>query len=304
MNYWLNFKDKNLNVYSCDMLRVTFEMRRDCATSIGHHFTNVLRSDIKEYPMNFTEFKFKHLFSISCGESSAIVGLCFNGANRDDALKGFFEFNPNKCMHSLQLQRDLSFILSRCSDYAVKRWDLAIDVPYNREYVHMTKDNRKYELSQTSFVNRTEYLGQRNAPGRVKVYNKTAESNLEYALTRVEITMGNLNSYLSDFEKYVPEIWIDGFQRELVDYTGLSNTQCVLCDLLRESPNPEYFLNRLDYRVRKKIEPYVIGSDARLDFDLNCVSAIVADIREYLNNLVVHIPEFDTENYEKDNPFL
>lgn len=273
------------------MLRIVFDMRQDCAEAIGRRFSNPLRSDIKEYPLNFTDFKFRNLFVIDYGRSSMTVGLCFNGAKKEDVLKGFVEFNPNKCMDSMQIHSDLSFLLSRCVGYSVSRWDLAIDIPYDRERVHMTKDKRKYELSQTSYSNRTEYLGQRNSPGRVKVYNKTVESELDYSLTRVEITMGKLNDYVGDFGKFVPDIWIDNPQHELVDYTGLSETQIVLCDLLRDSPNPEYYMTRIPYRIRKKIEPYVVGSGARLKFNVKCVTQIVTQLEDYLKNICFHAGE-------------
>lgn len=273
------------------MLRIVFDMRQDCAETIGRRFANPLRSDIKEYPVNFTDFKFRNLFVIDYGRSSMTVGLCFNGSKKEDVFKGFVEFNPNKCMDSMQIHADLSFLLSRCVGYSVSRWDLAIDIPYDRERVHMTKDKRKYELSQTSYSNRTEYLGQRNAPGRVKVYNKTVESELDYSLTRVEITMGKLNDYVGDFGKFVPDIWIDNPQHELVDYTGLSETQIVLCDLLRDSPNPEYYMARIPYRIRKKIEPYVVGSGARLKFNVKCVTQIVTQLEDYLKNICFHAGE-------------
>ena len=273
------------------MLRIVFDMREDCAETIGRRFSNPLRSDIKEYPVNFTDFKFRNLFVIDYGRSSMTVGLCFNGSKKEDVFKGFVEFNPNKCMDSIQIHSDLSFLLSRCVGYSVSRWDLAIDIPYDRERVHMTKDKRKYELSQTSYSNRTEYLGQRNAPGRVKVYNKTVESELDYSLTRVEITMGKLNDYVGDFGKFVPDIWIDNPQHELVDYTGLSETQIVLCDLLRDSPNPEYYMTRIPYRIRKKIEPYVVGSGARLKFNVKCVTQIVTQLEDYLKNICFHAGE-------------
>lgn len=286
------------------MLRIGFEMRKDCVNAIGSHFANPLRSDIKEYPINLTDFKFRNMFVVDYGRSTMTVGLCFNGTNKEDSFKGFIEFNPNKCMDSMLIHSDLSFLLSRCVGYSIIRWDLAIDIPFDRERVHMSKDRRKYELSQTSYSNRTEYLGQRNAPGRVKVYNKTAESELNYSLTRLEITMGKISDYVGQFGKFMPEIWIDEPQHELVDYTGLSETQRVLCDLLRDSPNPEYYMSRLSYRMRKKIEPYVVGSGARLDFSIKCVTWIVTQLDEYLKELSLGVGENAQNGAPTFNPFL
>lgn len=215
------------------------------------------------------------------------MGLGFNGHNRDDLLKGFLEFNPNKVMDSPSVDHDIGYLLSRCTTYTVTRWDLAIDIPYNRERVHMVRDKRKFEMSLTSYENRTEYLGQRNNPGRVKLYNKTAESNLNYALTRLEVTMGDLEGFYADFERYMPEVWTDSAQFELVDYTGLSQTQSLLAELLRDSPTPEYYLKRLPYRMRKKLEPYIVGDNARLEFDKSIIYKIVTHIQDYLKGLSV-----------------
>lgn len=288
LEYWISEKDKNSNIYSCDMLRVVFEMRSDCVNDIGRHFANPLRSDIREYPINLTEFKYRNLFVVDYGQSTMTVGIGFNGTNKQESLKGFFEVNPNKCMGSMKIHSDLSYLLCRCVDYSVVRWDLAIDIPHDREHVHMRKDRRKYELSQTSYANRTEYLGQRNAPGRVKVYNKTLESELDYSLTRVEVTMGKLSDYVGQFGKYMPEVWIDNPQLELVEYKGLSVNQRVLCEAVKDSPDPEYYLRQLDYRMRKKIEPYIIGSGVRLNVNVKYVTSIVTQLTDYLKGLVSH----------------
>ena len=103
------------------MLRVVFEMREDCVNFIERYFCNPLRSDIKEYPLNLTDFKYRNMFVVDYGRSTMTVGLCFNGTNRSDALKGFLEFNPNKCMDSMQISADLAFLLSRCVEYSVVR---------------------------------------------------------------------------------------------------------------------------------------------------------------------------------------
>ena len=53
--------------------------------------------------------------------------------------------------------------------------------------VRTLKDGRNYEAHISGAL--TEYLGQRNKPGRVKVYDKTAEAGLDDPLTRVELTV-------------------------------------------------------------------------------------------------------------------
>ena len=71
----------------------------------------------------------------------------------------------------------------------------------------------------------------------------------------------------------------------LVDQTGLVGSQRVLVNLLRESPNPEIHLAQLPFRMRKKIEPYVMGDGAKLSFDINSVKRIVTQIEDHLKRL-------------------
>lgn len=267
------------------MLRISFEVSEEKLSEVARYYSSHNRLDVTVYPLNFGEFKYRNMVKIDYGRSSMTMGLGFNGTNREDQLKGFIEFNPNKVMDSPMINQDIGYLLSRCVDYSVVRWDLAVDIPFDRERIHMVRDKRKFEMSLTSYENRTEYLGQRNAVGRVKLYNKTIESKLDYSLTRLEVTMGKFEDFYSDFERFIPEVWTDDAQGELVDYTGLSQTQRLLAQLLRDSPTPEYYLKTLGYRMRKKLEPYIVGDDARLEFDRNIVYKIITHIQDFLKEV-------------------
>lgn len=286
--YFFSTKDSFSNVYSCDNLRVSFEMREDCLPNIKKHFENALRSDIKMFNPCFSDFKFRYMFSIDYGRSTMTVGLMFNGSKKEDSLKGFLEVNPNKCFDNMMCQNDILFLLSNCVGYSVSRWDLAIDIPVDREVVRMKKDQRKYELSQKSVVDRTEYLGQRSAPGRVKLYNKTIESGLDYPLTRLELTLGGgLDKWHSEFERWCPTVWTSKSVHEDLEESDLSDTQKVLVELLRESPDTAQYLSRVNFRVRKKIEPYVMGIDTQLTFDISSVKEIVSQMQEFFKRSLV-----------------
>lgn len=286
--YFFSTKDSFSNVYSCDNLRVSFEMREDCLANIKKHFENALRSDIKMFNPCFSDFKFRYMFSIDYGRSTMTIGLMFNGSKKEDSLKGFLEVNPNKCFDNMMCQNDILFLLSNCVGYSVSRWDLAIDIPVDREIVRMKKDQRKYELSQKSVVDRTEYLGQRSAPGRVKLYNKTIESGLDYPLTRLELTLGGgLDKWHSEFERWCPTVWTSKSVHEGLEESELSDTQKVLVELLRESPDTAQYLSRVNFRVRKKIEPYVMGVDTQLTFDISSVKEIVTQLQNFFKRSTV-----------------
>lgn len=276
VEYWKKSIDKNKYIYSCDMLRLAFTIREDSVGELRMHLCNPTKAYIKEFPINFTEFKYRNMWNLSYGSSTMTLGIGFNGTRKEQAFDGFIEFNPNKCMSDKLCSYDLAFILSRCVDVEVKRYDLAIDIPYDRELVHMRKDCRKYELHQKSYADRTEYLGQRNNPGRVKLYNKQLESELDFPLTRLEITLGGLNDIGVQLDKYLPEVWTDVSQKEIV--FDLKDTDRVLCELIRDSADPEYYFRQLSYHMRKKLEPYIICGDAKLVFDTKCVESILTEI--------------------------
>ena len=288
LEYWKPLKDKNGYVYSCDMVRLSLEFRRDELKEINGYLERPDRVDIKSYPQNLTEFKYRYMYSIDYGRSTLILGLGFNGCKREDSVKGFIEYNPNKCMGNPQCENDLQYLLSRTVAYEVVRYDLAIDIPYDRENVHMIKDNRKFSLEMKSYASRTEYLGQRNTPGRIKVYNKTVESDLDYSLTRVEVTMGGLENVPGQFEQYMPTIWVDEPQKSFTDLDELSNSQQVMVNLLKDIANPEYYLKQLNYHMRKKIEPYIMGDNAQLSFDTKQVFCIVANLRDLFKSCALY----------------
>lgn len=118
----------------------------------------------------------------------------------------------------------------------VKRWDLACDVPVTRSDVQLFKDKRKYTQFYMSKEDYTEYLGQSDSAGRIKVYNKTLESQLDYDLTRIEVT---LDSYgYSDLLHWWPEIY-------KTNVIPLDSDKLVV-GLLREIPT-----DRRDFYMRK-----------------------------------------------------
>lgn len=286
MNYWKTSQDENLNMYSVDMLRIVLEVRKDEVDTLLKYFHHPMRFDIHEYPVSFKDFTYRNLFSIEYEKGSTMaLGLVWNGTNaQDDVVKGFIEVNPNKCFIKPQCLYDIYYTLDKCVGYKVSRWDLAIDIPTDRMSVVLGKDQRKYELVCKSKEDRTEYLGCRNEVGRVKVYNKTLESNLEYTLTRCELTMPDYEdlNFFMKLDAITPEVWIAGTDTGM-DLTTLSDMQAMLVELIRKEENPTLYLKRLKWEQRKKLEPYVLDGYTRLKLDNNCIDCIIADLRDFFN---------------------
>lgn len=100
--------------------------------------------------------------------------------------KGFVEFNPNKCEENAR--KFISYLSDMGCLFELNRYDVAVDFSIDRNAVRVLRDRRTYEYIISSKGGATEYLGTRNAPGRVKVYDKAGEQGLEIDLTRVELT--------------------------------------------------------------------------------------------------------------------
>ena len=164
------------------------------------------------------------------------------------------EFNPAKIGECVPFILFLNKLHSMAKHTDVKRFDLAIDIPYDRENVFLQKDQRLYKLHEYSKSNKTEYLGQRSQHGYVKLYNKQMESKLDYALTRLEITLDYRQTTYGEFERLVPKVLIiDDIQLSLEDIK-LTETDRVLVLACIENPTYLKMLSR-----RKAYTKYKTG---------------------------------------------
>lgn len=272
MRYQNEFVSKDKNIYSCDMIRLNFDLGEhlECfikyMNSLGGYD---LRYDIKYYP-NYSQYKYRHLWSVKdvVEECSWSIGTDL-GKNSESKSKGFIEFNPNKCWN---IPTFMEFWEKLCDctfcERALVRYDLAIDLPIKRHLAKLIRVGRsRYGLiSEDDGI--TEYLGTRNHSGFIKVYDKTIESGLDYDLTRVEITLGRDDNAMDK----CPDIWLYDEQISINALDGLSSTQKALVIALRQIETPNMVLNQLCHEMRKKIEPYV--RDKTLNLDITCVNQV------------------------------
>lgn len=256
LSYWKKYVSENGLIYSCDMIRLNLEFFNVGLENVSKYLCTSTRIDIEVYPINLCQFKYRNLVVIDYGESTMSVGLHFNGSRSSDTLKGFLEFNPNKCFCE-QFEKDIAYIISQCFTSELVRWDLAIDIPIRRDFLYLPKDQRLYSMQKASNEDITEYLGRRNTVGRTKLYNKTLESNLDHDLTRYEVT---LSGDFYDCGKYIGPVYRRNYDEVVLGKELKPNDQ-VLIELLQQCENPDYYFRRLSYHMRKKIELYVNCND-------------------------------------------
>lgn len=124
------------------------------------------------------------------------VGVALNSV-KTEWTRVRLEVNPNKCAQHASFLEVLAYMNenSRPQSTTIKRFDMAVDIPIEREKASLIKDGRVYSEIQHG-KRWTEYLGaQASHIGRVKLYNKQAEAGLAYPLTRLEITLDPTTGY-------------------------------------------------------------------------------------------------------------
>lgn len=280
LKYFKKWSDDHNNVYSLDMVRLNIDFGHDSQgveikgetygqrenlkefMAYMHSLNEVdMRYEVKYYP-SFAQYRYRHLWSVASladGESLKI-GLDL-GKNAEDRHKGFIEFNPNKCETSKPLHEFIARVMSFCVSVDLVRYDLAIDIPVDRALARLERVGRKGYQYIDSGNGVTEYLGQREHKGFIKLYDKTKESNLPDTITRLEITL-DANTPAEDV---FPVVRINDAQMSLPVETDITANDKVLIALLRKESNPQYYLSQLTYRKKKKIEPYLADKVLSLD---------------------------------------
>lgn len=282
MKYFNCLEVGNLK-YSIDMIRFKFELNKYYQDEL---YLIIKEIGTYEYFASNKSFHYRELYKIKSEDLlySFSLGIGFNGMKSEDRKLCFVEFNPNKLYDCRALSRILCFLNSRVNLDLVL-YDIAIDIPYNKKFVSLVKDKRMYKkfCYDCEGKNTTEYLGTTADAGRVKLYNKTIESNLNYDLTRLELTT-NYTDYLI-VEKQLPKLLVFG-DLGFPSITKLSKSDYVLLQLLWLCDDPSYYFKQLGRDKQEKIKPFVSSN-----FSLNFSEKV-------FNHLMKIINTFKDRDYE------
>lgn len=158
-----------------------------CATDVGcGYYRSYKYNDFKH---NFT-FRENPYFEgekriLGC-EFSFWIGFQHNMEKPGEKSTLVIEFNPQKCLIKGNLKGILQWYFR--DSFEVVSVDVAIDIPVNINDLIVTKGRKKvFKLFDYGQDDKTYYIGEGH--GRVKVYNKKIEANLDYELTRYEISL-------------------------------------------------------------------------------------------------------------------
>lgn len=262
---------------------------RSALAHLMSQFFNRFHVDVKTYE-SLKLGTFHSNVSIALDDNTSFflgIGLNAEKTHWDQCR---LEFNPNKVAQHQAFLHVLSWLNSHTilSRRTVKRFDLAIDIPVDRQDVRLIKDRRVYQERRHG-REWTEYLGANSSTvGRCKLYNKTAEAHLTYPLTRFEIT---LNPATPHDKLPLPKVYyINTAQIQLDEKLGLSDTQRYILDAYL---NGYGHLDLLGRRTREKIEMYLNlychqVSISKIDYA--CILAQVAAYTRFPNTSLIPLP--------------
>lgn len=279
---------ENLNmIYSIDMLRLTTRITYNDFSSLEFHIKTVFCKYLKKHYTSFsiTDFKYNYIIGTEDGEGESPNTFWFGFLHNSEipsleekAEYNFtIEFNPNK----LKDFHVLLYILNNFGGWCIKSYDLAIDIPINILDICIPDRKRKRDFRTFSrgFDNITYYMGRSN--GRVKIYNKKIESNLDIQgeLTRVETSIELDNYSVSKIAFYkldreLVELFTNDYLYTFKDYedkTLFSVLYAIQCGF-----NPAMLSRRYKEKVKNLLE-----GGHKLIFKKSCAETVLKQVIVY-----------------------
>jgi len=198
--------------------------------------------------------------------------------------------NPNKHVGTALFDSVLKYISDNCKDGCLVRYDYAVDIPVDISDVIVVGSRKEKGLYKG-----TRYYGQRHKHGYLKVYDKAREQKLDCSLTRLEYTY-NPRDIPSWDNIVIRAPTSDGNGRE-----ALPNASRLYVDMLLEiralGGEIEPYVERMNYRTWKKIEPYLMQGNR-----LNLNQTILDDLINKINDMFIIS---DTDNgVNTDDDFM
>ena len=268
---------KTFAACSVDMMRIRFRLNKKIIenTRKGWHsvyddIQAIFNSFIFMCDLRRNRFKLgRYMWEGNIGAVDTTIWIAFarytllneNSKSTTSKINGYYvadevviEFNPSKVQYKLWLN-----LYCRLADLSesieLVRFDGAFDFSCKRQAMLLRPDQRRYMRYGSSEESKTEYLGKNN--GRVKIYNKTIESFLNYDLTRVEISVNTI----AELEQYFPKITV-------VDMDKLGK---VNYDIMCWIKYPDLMLMAADYMdrktFRKRYEEYSKAVQGEVDIN-------------------------------------
>lgn len=216
-------QDNNI-IYSLDMLRLKTYLSFTTFSELEFRFKTVWKDYVKkEYSSaKINNFFYNYVIEVAEG-ISFWFGFLHNTEKREERNEFYnftIEFNPNK----LKDNKILMYILGLSGSWYIKSLDLAMDLKVSILDLNLDFSGRQeMKVFSKGYDDKTIYLGK--GDGRVKVYNKKKESNLNILgdLTRIEISrtfddFDIRNMVFFKFGEHFPSVYLNSYVYSLSDY--------------------------------------------------------------------------------------
>lgn len=173
-SYYNPYRGVNKNTLSVDMVRLSLTFKGDRGEWLSRKGAQLTDCDeMSAWTSKIRPGGWYELWSFALGGSSVALGIGFMEPScKVNMHKGFIEFNPNKVAGDKRFHGLLKTLGTCVSKARLKRFDLAYDIPVSRYDCRLSKDRRMYKSVISNGI--TEYLGVKNTPAYVKVYDKAA----------------------------------------------------------------------------------------------------------------------------------
>lgn len=135
--------------------------------------------------------------------------------------------------------------------------------------------------------NKTIYLGKGN--NRVKIYNKCRESDLDYDLTRVEIS-SSLDIGIHDLDNFfygldLPDIYLNQYVYSFADMEKKNNKDIMYCILFALQEG--YDINDLPRRYKEHVK-LMLEAGYKINFSNEaCTSVLISLIQTIFGQILI-----------------
>ncbi|MBP3255541.1 MAG: hypothetical protein J6M60_03530 [Clostridia bacterium] len=257
-----NFIENDNIIYTIDMLRLRTDITFSEFSKLEFKLKLIFPDLIKNTYQSFGISDFKYNYNIEIGEGQSFwFGFVHNAellkdksVSNDNTTYNFtIEFNPNK----IENKGILKTILNISNNWFIKSVDMAMDLKLNiLDLCGLDKGRKKdFRMFTQGLDNRTYYMGRTN--NRIKIYNKKIESNLDYDLTRVEITSKIERKvkdiYMYNYNVNLPDLYLNNYMYSFEDYKD--KTTLALLYAVQSG----YPINDLSRRHKLKIKSLLEG---------------------------------------------
>ena len=222
---YINELTHNNITYSIDMIRLKTSLTYAVFTEIEFRFKSCWKEYVKKYYTTPQLKQFFYNYIIEVGDNQSFwFGFCHNTERRsfyEGAEYNFtIEFNPNK----LKDNKIIEYLLSLSGKWYIKSFDLAMDLKVNiLDIITDIRGRGNSKIFSNGFDDKTICVGK--GDGRIKIYNKKKESNLNILgnLTRVEVSRELDDFDISEIKTFeykniFPVLYLNNYLYSFNDY--------------------------------------------------------------------------------------